>query len=491
LDYQRPFLYPKQEAAIFCPERFGIIEASTKSGKTVGSIAWLVEEALHGKPGYNYWWGAPVFPQADIAYRRIKQFLTPDSFVAYATPQPRIELTGVGTTIWIKSADNPDSLYGEDVYAGVGDEITRWKEDSWHAFRSTLTATKGKCRLIGNVKDRRNFAYKLARQAQKGDLPGWHYAKITWHDAVAAGVLDPDDIEDARRTLPETVFRALYEAEADDDGGNPFGLSHIEACIVPELSSHPVAAWGVDLAKKQDYLVLIGLDSNGNVAAFHRWRGVPWRDSIRRIHRIVGEDIPALVDSTGVGDPVLEELQHEHGNFFGFHFTLVGKQKLMEGLAVSIQGREIRFPDGPIRQELDSFQYQLTRTATRYSAPEGENDDCVCSLALARQMWTEAVPGANVAEYMQSMKDRVRIPVEQDYDPSSLPHYAVPRIQAKVIDLMPDDDNPLLDIAWSFLPDSTPKCRFCGQPVKSLTRITDGIEIWHPECGGFTVFVRP
>jgi hypothetical protein len=29
LEYTRPWMYPKQEHAIFCAERYGIIEAST------------------------------------------------------------------------------------------------------------------------------------------------------------------------------------------------------------------------------------------------------------------------------------------------------------------------------------------------------------------------------------------------------------------------------------------------------------------------------
>jgi hypothetical protein len=52
--YKRPPCYPKQQEAIFdCkdkdgnPARYGMIEASTKAGKTRGCIAWLVEQAGH------------------------------------------------------------------------------------------------------------------------------------------------------------------------------------------------------------------------------------------------------------------------------------------------------------------------------------------------------------------------------------------------------------------------------------------------------------
>jgi hypothetical protein len=48
---------------------------------------------------------------------------------------------------------------------------------------------------------------------------------MTAYDAVAGGVFPLSEIEDAKRALPEHVFRELYLAEPSDDGGNPFGLN--------------------------------------------------------------------------------------------------------------------------------------------------------------------------------------------------------------------------------------------------------------------------
>lgn len=480
-NFARPYLYPKQEAAIFCTERFSAIEASTKSGKTVGSIAWLIEEAFKGRTGDNYWWCAPVYPQADIAYRRIKLSLTAGSFTAFASPQPRIELF-TGGVIWIKSADNPDSLYGEDVKAAVGDEASRWKSEAWHALRSTLSATRGRCRLIGNVKGRKNFFYSIARRAEKRELPDWHYAKITWQDAVDAGVLDVSDVEAARRELPEAIFKELYEAVASDDTGNPFGLDYIAKCVRDVPSSKPVVAWGIDLAKKQDYLVIIGLDEDGNVAAFHRWTGIPWRDSIRRIHSICGEDTPVLVDSTGTGDPVLEELQDGHGNFNGFLFSQVSKQKLMEGLAVSIQGCEIGFPNGVIKNELDAFEYSTTPSGRIiYAAPEGHYDDCVCALALARNMLTEVAPGTNVSRYIvgeiarRKTAEAVELNETKPWRNSADPLVQVETLTNELTELYNET-------VQSLLPRDTTNCFQCGKPVLGPTRVTDGAYVWHPQC---------
>ena len=84
-------------------------------------------------------------------------------------------------------------------------------------------------RIIGNVSGRRNWAYQLARRAEAGE-PGMHYAKITAYDAIKAGVLTQEEVEDARRNLSERVFRELYLAEPADSLTliySPFGPENV------------------------------------------------------------------------------------------------------------------------------------------------------------------------------------------------------------------------------------------------------------------------
>lgn len=378
IQYERPWVYPAQEAAIFCPERYGIVEASTKSGKTAGCMIWLTEQAMQQRAGRNVWWVAPIRSQAAIVFERLKRAI-PRPLYTKNDSKPTITLVN-GVVMWFKSGDDPDGLYGDDVYAVVIDEASRCKDEVWHAVRSTLTATGGPARIIGNVKGRKNWAYQLARKAEAGE-PGMHYAKITAVDAVAAGVLNLEEIEDAKRLLPEAVYRELYEAEPSDDQGNPFGMKAIRACVVPELSTKPVVAWGWDLAKSTDWCVGVGLDQHGHMAAFERWQQ-PWAETMQQIGELT--QAPALVDATGVGDPIVEQLQRAYGSYLeGFKFNPKSKQQLMEGLAVAIQQRQVRFPDGVLVNELEAFEYVYTRTGVKYSAPSGLHDDAVMALALA------------------------------------------------------------------------------------------------------------
>ena len=395
INFLRPQLYPKQQAAIYSDKRYSVIEASTKSGKTVGCMVWLAEQAWLGKSGHEFWWIAPIYEQARIVFRRLLRGLTRETFVAN---QADCSITLVtGAVLRFKGADNPDSLYGEDVHAAVIDEATRVKEDAWFAIRSTLTATRGKVRIIGNVKGRRNWAYRLARRAESGE-PDMHYARITAYDAIQAGVLAQSEIDDARSQLPAAVFRELYEAEPSDDEGNPFGIAAIRACLGPLHTDCAPAVWGWDLARANDWTWGIALCDHGAVCRSERWNQSHyptldhededasshpeyWAITLRRVRDLTGR-VPAAVDSTGPGGPIDQALNGEHRNLEGYVFSSKSKQLLMEGLAVAIQQHQVTFPEGPLSLELEAFEYQYTSTV-RYGAPEGMHDDGVCALALA------------------------------------------------------------------------------------------------------------
>lgn len=244
IEYERPYLYPAQEDAIFTDDRFAWIEASTKSGKTHGCIVWLTEQALlYGGEGKNYWWVAPRYNQAKIAFRRLKLALPSGSFSENLTDLAITLMNGA--TIWFKSGDDPDALYGEDVYAAVIDEASRVKADVWPAIVSTLTATNGKVRIIGNVKGKRNWFYRGARQADRG-LKGHHYARLTAYDAIRGGVFGKDVLDQAKETMPESFFNELYMAIPGEDGDAFFHTDRIE--VVEDYPRHARLARGWDFA---------------------------------------------------------------------------------------------------------------------------------------------------------------------------------------------------------------------------------------------------
>lgn len=398
--YKRPFLYPYQVAILDAPERFTVTVASTKVGKTASHIVWLFERALECKSNQSVWWVAPTFAQAKIAFNRMKVQITDKEL--YKANETNLVLTLVtGAKIEFKTGEKPDNLYGDDVYAFVFDEFTRARESAWFALRSTITSTGGKGKFIGNAKGKKNWGYKLAMKAKGGQDPDYKYFKITAYDAAEAGMMTKDgrpfieEIESAKRDLPEHVFNELYLAEASEDGSNPFGLKFIDQCCVPSLSTEPSACFGIDLARKIDYVSMIGLDRLARMSYHTSYRKVSWQITIDNIKYL--PKVPKAMDSTGVGDVVLSQVEVD-ANVEGYIFTEASKQRLMEGLAVAFQQRKIIIADdgdvvngtGKVRHQLEQFEFVYTRTGVRYSAPEGEHDDEVCALALAWHKWQTA-----------------------------------------------------------------------------------------------------
>lgn len=394
-------MYPYQTAILNSLARFTVTIAATKVGKTASHIVWLFEQALGCKANQSVWWVAPTFGQAKIAYNRMKVQISDRNF--FTANETNLVITLItGAKIEFKTGEKPDNLYGDDVYAFVFDEFTRAREQAWHALRSTITSTGGKGKFIGNATSNKKWGHKLAMRAKGGQEQDYAYFKITAYDAAAAGMLTKDgkpfieEIEAAKRDLPEYAFNALYLAEGGEDGANPFGLKYIAACCHPTLSKEESVCYGIDLARKVDYVSIIGLDRLGYMSHYHNFTKAGWQQTIDTIKYLPNK--PMAMDSTGVGDVVVSQVEQVQKQIEPYVFTQRSKQMLMEGLAVAIQSRKIFIADdgdvvngtGKLRHQLEQFEIEYTRTGIKYSAPEGEHDDDVVSLALACHKWQSA-----------------------------------------------------------------------------------------------------
>lgn len=401
IKYKRPFMYPYQTAMLDCPARYTVTIASTKVGKTASHIVWLFEQALRCKTNQSVWWVAPSFGQAKIAFNRMKSQVTDKDF--FKANETNLILTlPTGAKIEFKTGENPDNLYGDDVYAFVFDEFTRARETAWFALRSTITSTAGRGKFIGNAKGKKNWGYKLAMKAKSGADKDYAYFKITAYDAADAGMLTKDgrpfieEIEAAKRDLPESVFNELYMAEASEDGSNPFGMKYIAAICHPDLSTQPAVCHGIDVANKFDSTSIIGLDKLGTQCSYQNFNKMGWPHTIATIKNL--PRVAGCMDSTGVGDVVYADVQLSNPLMEGYIFTSQSKQRLMEGLALGIQSRKLLIADdgnvvngtGKLRHQLEQFEIVYTRTGVTYSAPDGDHDDDVSALALAWHKWQTA-----------------------------------------------------------------------------------------------------
>jgi hypothetical protein len=386
IELDRP--HDGQQRVIGEAKRFNVLQCGRRFGKTTMGLNRLIETALCGHPTG---WFAPSYKLLADVWREAKRTLSPIQ-PTLNEQEKRIELVTRGV-IEFWSLDQPDAGRGRKYKRVVIDEagIVRNLDQAWQeAIRPTLADLKGDAWFLGTPKGH-NFFHRLYAKGQAGEKD-W----ASWRMPTTANpYIDPEEVEAARRDMPPSAFDQEFLGVPAADGGNPFGMDAINECVAPQ-SSQPAVVFGVDLAKSEDWTVVCGLDNFGAVCVLERWQS-DWRQTRSRVLTAVGE-IDTLADSTGVGDPIVEDLHRERRGIDGFKFTSTSKQQLMEGLAAAIHKREIRFPDGWLRNELDSFEYEYRPGGgVRYSAPEGLHDDGVVALALANKAWQDRKAGIGAA----------------------------------------------------------------------------------------------
>lgn len=366
-------LHINQKKIVDSHKRFTTLSCGRRFGKTALAINLLCETSLMGNTvGYF----TPTYKLLDGTFNECLRTLAP--IISRKNDHQFIELiTGGRIDFW--SLENEMAGRSRKYKRTIVDEAAFVKNlwDRWtEAIRPTLTDLKGDAFLMSTPKGKNDF-HKIWQKGRSGDA-GWTSWQMSTYDNP---YIDPSEIDEAKKDLPELAFSQEYLAEFNENIANPFGSQFIRQCIYP-LSTQPVAVYGIDLAKSTDWTVIIGMDATGNVCYFDRFQ-TDWRTTKQKILQLPKAAI--LIDSTGVGDPITEDLQREGLDVTGFKFSQTSKQQLMEGLQAAIHQRKISFPDGIIVAELEIFEYQFTATGVRYSAPSGFHDDCTMALALATQ----------------------------------------------------------------------------------------------------------
>lgn len=364
-------------------KRFNVLCCGRRFGKSALAVNLLAENAIAGKPSGYF---APTYKLLDGTYNECLNALEP--IVTRKNEHQFIELlTGGRIEFW--SLENELAGRSRKYKRVILDEVA-FAKNLWklwtESIRATLSDFKGDAWFMSTPKGKNDF-HKLFMRGKTGEENWQSWQMSTYMNPY----IDPLEIDDARKDLPELAFSQEYLAEFNDNVANPFGTAFIAQCTFP-MSTLPAVCYGIDLAKSHDWSVIVGLDKHGSVCYLDRWQS-DWRTTKEKILRLP-QGAAIAIDSTGVGDPIGEDIQRVRGNVEAFKFTATSKQQIMEGLAVAIQSRIITFPEGVITDELNNFEYIYTRTGVRYSAPDGLHDDVVCALALAWKKYQEVGKGA-------------------------------------------------------------------------------------------------
>ncbi len=361
-------------------KRFNVLCCGRRWGKTTIAIERLVRPALAGKRAA---WFSPSFRSLSDAWRELQRVLQP-VIAAKNVAEHRLELYG-GGVIECWSLDNPDSGRGRAYHAIAIDEaaMVRDLEESWEqSIRPMLADYEGEAWFLSTPKGIANYFHTMFRRGQDPNDADW----ASWQRPTATNPYIPvGEIEASRGDLTSLAFAQEYEAQFVTWAGAVF--RRIMDAVRP-IGTLQGSIIGVDWGRTNDYTVFTTINPEGHVTEIDRFRGIEYslqRARLAAQWERTGKRAWILAETNSMGGPVVEQLQRDGLPVAPFQTTNASKSAIIESLALAFERGLISIPNDPVLiGELQAFQASpLASGLMRYSAPAGQHDDCVMSLAFA------------------------------------------------------------------------------------------------------------
>jgi len=344
--------------------------------------------------GGRAWWVSPSYKTSEVGWRPLRQIARKISGAEIRLVDRVVNFPG-GGFVAVRSADNPDSLRGEGLDFVVMDECAFMQREAWtEAIRPALSDRQGKVLFISTPKGR-NWLWEIYQRGVSGE-DGWQ----SWTFPTSSNpFIAKEEIEAAKRDLPEMIFRQEYLAEFIDDAGGVFRRVQEAAVLEPkEYGEGKQYIAGVDVAASVDFTVVSVLDAESKDQVYlDRFNRVDYPVLIDRLEAVYHRYhmTSMVVESNSIGRPVIDELVARGLNIVPFTTTSATKQSIIQNLQAAFENGQIRILNNPVLiGELLSFESKRNASGGfSYSAPDGMNDDCVMSLAIA---WYGANSGGTI-----------------------------------------------------------------------------------------------
>lgn len=384
----------------------------------------LIYEA--SRSPHTYWYISPsytlakrtVWDDPDIMPRLLPGWIQGVSgFFNKNETSLRIRFPKSGGSIYLIGADRPDLMRGPNPQGVIHDEFSVQRKEVWQdVIQPILLANPSSWAWFLFTPRGKNHAFDLIQEHK--DHPDWQYSEVNVYNS---GIFTKDQADLIRSQMRQDSFNQEFMCQFLEGEGSVF--RHVRDVLYQPigndlnvLAGH-VYVMGVDLAKHQDYTVIVVYDRQTNKQVYQdRFHQLEWpfiRAKIRAASQRFNRAL-TVIDATGVGDPIVDDLQRSGVPIKAVSFTNQTKKELIEKLSIAIEQHYIRIlPEEQTLLEFDNFEYNYTKSGlVSYGARVGVNDDVVIAHALAVSELTPVVKPATVEEdltpiarYFRALKD--------------------------------------------------------------------------------------
>ena len=354
-------------------------------GKSLMAMNLVLYWAINDAPS-RILWISPVYSQTDKVQKELMQAIGGSGIVEacnYSTNEIKLKN---GSIILFRSAERYDNIRGLTMDYGVIDEAAFCKDEAWTEAIRPVFMVNGKKVLFISTPKGKNWFYNLFQLGVSEDNP--QYASYTG-SSYDTPYIDPQELMDAKLTLPENVFLQEYLANFIDAGGEVFS----------NLDKNQFSMWsqpqgkvycGIDLGKQEDYTVATFIDSTGKIVDIYRANAQEWTlmtaEIIRRAQRWKAT---LMVEVNSIGDVIYEQIKKQWSDTHPFTTSSKSKNEIIEGLILDMNNSVVSIPSRELFSwlwdELTVFTYEYNpkTRSLRYGHPNGLHDDTVMSLAIA------------------------------------------------------------------------------------------------------------
>ena len=369
--------------AIESDSKYFVVSIGRQFGKTLmgenQALKWCIDN--------NRWkvgWISPTYKQCKKVFKEMVRAL--GKFPMYEKAPNHSDLVIYfknGSELVFYSAEAYDSIRGETFDAIVGDEVAFWKREAWTEVIKATLLVRGKKALLLSTPKGRNLFYELFNQQHNNNQYQSFYG--TSYDNPH---IDVAEIEDAKQTLPDHIFRQEYLAEFLEDSGTLF-INIPESVLKASKTINLFA--GIDLGRADDYTVLTIVNDKNQEIYCNRWRHMEWSKIISNIVEQLNIFKPyTLIETNGAQDAIYEQIRNKvnfsKSKIQPFITTSKSKQIIIEDLIVGFEELDLSIIGEEWQiAELQTFTYEYnTKTRNiKYSAPTGLHDDYIMSRAIA------------------------------------------------------------------------------------------------------------
>jgi len=248
-----------QVKADLAMKRFNLVLVSRQSGKTVMSIAKLVDAAMRSTmPDPRYAYIDPYLKQARrVAWMYLKRMTENIPGIQQIESRGLVRFPHNGAEIELEGADTPDSLRGTYLDGAVLDEYEDMKLDVWESITLPKIFSRGGWAIIqGTLHGVGNLSQLYFKALSD---PMWYVGNFT---AVDTGYPGAEELEIARKNMTARRFAQEYMNDLSA-GSSECGLSLREVAeanqrvLPPSAYSLEPIVMGVDVARGGDDMCAI------------------------------------------------------------------------------------------------------------------------------------------------------------------------------------------------------------------------------------------